>query len=102
MRLASSARDEIKFVAVQWTNHRVGTDDPFRQWSLPVRAMVLSGEDPPIALPENGDLLSKGDKAGGLARRNLFNTSKIQCQLLDGTRRRFRHEISSGELNCLG
>ena len=69
-RFAAGAVLQIELMGMQRTDDLSRRRHPFGQRPLPMRTAVLGGEQPAVALAEDGDLLLADDIAAALSRRD--------------------------------
>src|SRR5688572_1994824 len=73
----SFARFQIELMGVQRTDNPVAAEQPFGKRALAVRATVLGGEDPSVALPEHGHFPGSDNVAAALTGRNRVDGTQI-------------------------
>ena len=64
-------------MTVQRADDVSAADHPFGKRPLPMRAAVLGGEQPAVALPEHGDLLGADDIAAALTLGDSADAAQI-------------------------
>jgi hypothetical protein len=76
-RLAAGASREIEFVGVQRADDFAGTDHAFGEGALTMGAVVLGGEELPVALAEHRNFLVADQVAATLAQGDVFDAAEI-------------------------
>src|SRR5258706_13489439 len=81
LRLRALARGQVELVRVEGADDDAGADHALRERRVLVRAAVLGGEDPAVALPEDGDLLAGNEEAEALALGDLLEAPQVHRAL---------------------